>query len=81
LVKIIAHRFDVFRVAFGRDPRPDEPLFFVPDVPVPTPAERESAILQLADSARATGVSFMPILKLIGIDAWQAVSAQAFRSD
>ena len=39
LMKVIQYRFEDFRRTFGRDPQPNEPLFFAADCSYPQQAE------------------------------------------
>ncbi len=56
LMEVVHHRFEVFRSKFGRDPLPDEPLFFHPEAKLPIPASPLQVHARLADACRITGV-------------------------
>jgi hypothetical protein len=68
LLKIASVRFEAFRDRFGRDPFPDEPLFFDPtrDEPV-APASAEMRI-QLLAAASATRSDRASLLKYFGLE-------------
>jgi len=68
LLKIASVRFEAFRVQFGRDPFPDEPLFFDPsrDQPVaPASAEMRTQLLAAASATRSDRAS---LLKYFGLE-------------
>jgi hypothetical protein len=67
IIKVIKYRFKAFRQAFGRNPLPDEPLFFAEDSPSPQAAERDQMMRQLAQAADATMVQLPPLLKFMGL--------------
>jgi hypothetical protein len=46
-----------FRAKFGRDPRPDEPLFFDPNKDAPVAIDLEQVFADLADNMREAGIS------------------------
>lgn len=56
LMEVVHHRFEVFREKFGRDPLPDEPLFFDPEAKLPVQASPLQVHQQLVDACRETGV-------------------------
>lgn len=68
LMMVIQQRFNAFQRAFGRDPLPDEPLFFVENSPSPQRASSEQVARQLAQAAEAAAVSLPPLLKFLGLD-------------
>ncbi len=68
LLKIASVRFEAFRDRFGRDPFPDEPLFFDPsrDQPVaPASAEMRTQLLAAASATRSDRVS---LLRYFGLE-------------
>jgi|GEM_PF-6123861 hypothetical protein len=65
MMKVIQYRFAAFRQAFGRDPLPNEPLFFVPVTPIA--ADKRQAIAQLSEAARATGVQLGRLLEFLHV--------------
>lgn len=56
LMEVVHHRFAIFRQKFGRDPLPDEPLFFDPEADSPVQASPLQVHAQLADACSKTGV-------------------------
>ncbi len=62
---VIQYRFKAFRQAFGRDPQPNEPLFFAADCTYPRMADHDQVMAQLKQAANATGVAFSPLLKFL----------------
>jgi hypothetical protein len=67
MIKVIAHRFAIFRQTFGREPLPSEPLFFAVNRKRPVRAPQEELYAQLADAAEQTGISLVKIWDLLGI--------------
>lgn len=65
MMMIVGYRFGAFRRAFGRDPRPDEPLFFVEGLSQPVLAERAQLRVQLSEAASATGVELQKLLEFL----------------
>jgi hypothetical protein len=68
MVKVIQYRFRAFKAAFGRNPLPNEPIFFVEDCPSPQTASNEQMIIQLAQAAAAVMVPLAPLLKFLRLD-------------
>jgi hypothetical protein len=68
MVKVIAHQFVVFRQAFGREPLPSEPLFFVVNDGRPYPAPPQEFLDQLAEAVGNTDVSLVKIRNLLGLE-------------
>ena len=58
----------LFRDKFGRDPRPEDPIFFDPDADEPRPRELEAVSREMTDGLREAGreTGFDPAL----IEAW-----------
>jgi hypothetical protein len=56
LLEVVFYRFDIFKTRFGREPRPDDPLFFDPESDSPVQAGPFQTHSQLADACRETGV-------------------------
>jgi hypothetical protein len=56
LMEVVQHRFATFRGKFGRDPLPNEPLFFDPEADSPVQASPIQVNAQLAEACRETGV-------------------------
>jgi hypothetical protein len=67
MMRVVQYRFNVFRRAFGRDPLPFEPLFFVPDSADPVEVAQEQAFRQLSEAASAVKVSFPKLLDFLGL--------------
>lgn len=65
LLSIFRVRYYKFRERFGREPAPDEPLFFDPNVL--RPAAPEEFRSQLIAAAQAVRVDAEPILALMGL--------------
>ena len=66
---VIRYRFELFRGKFGRDPKPDEPLFFDPSNSRPVKASRRHAREQIETAANAMGVKAGPVLRLLKLDS------------
>ncbi len=67
MMKVIQHRFKAFRQAFGRDPLPNDPLFFAENSASPETAKRDQVIKQVAQAADAARVPLAPLLKLLAL--------------
>lgn len=63
MIKVIRYRFEAFQRAFGRNPKPNEPLFFVEGLPFPTLAEWDRVAEQLSEAALVTGVEVRELMK------------------
>jgi hypothetical protein len=57
LLSVASLRYEAFRVRFGREPLPDEPLFFNPEADSPVGASPSQIRVQLADACREIGVA------------------------
>ena len=68
MVKVIAHRFAIFRRTFGREPLPSDPLFFMADTPRPIHARRQELKDQLTEAAEETNVSLSELQEFLGIE-------------
>ncbi len=68
LLKIASVRFEAFRDRFGRDPFPDEPLFFDPDVDQPVAPASAEMRTQLLAAASATRSDRVTLLRYFGFD-------------
>jgi hypothetical protein len=66
LLEIAKVRFALFRERFGRDPAPDEPLLFDPDVCEPVAATQADSRVQVVSAAMASDVDASAILGLLG---------------
>jgi hypothetical protein len=69
MFKVTAYRFSVFRRAFGREPLPNEPLFFIVEGSRPVPAPPSELRDQLSRAAKQTHVRLAEILEFLGMDA------------
>ena len=58
--KILAEQLEAFRKKFGREPGPDDPIFFDPEKEVPTPISEETLNSAFREAAKATGLD--PVL-------------------
>src|SRR5277367_5452959 len=67
LLRISKLRFQLFRARFGRDPYPDEPLFFDPSNDVPVVAEVSQMWTQVMDAAVATRTDALSVMKFLGL--------------
>ncbi|MGO9057921.1 MAG: hypothetical protein ACLQU2_11125 [Candidatus Binataceae bacterium] len=67
LLKVASHRFKVFVQKFGRQPTPDEPLFFDPESDQPVFATDAQIRRQLIAAASATGVSAARLMRFLGL--------------
>jgi hypothetical protein len=65
VIKVVRYRFRSFRRAFGRNPKPDEPLFFVEGLSKPVLANRKQVMDQLSEAAVATGVELQQLLEFL----------------
>jgi hypothetical protein len=64
LMKVIQYRFKAFKRAFGREPLPNEPLFFAATA-APQRASSEQMMRQLEQAANAMGIALAPVLKML----------------
>jgi hypothetical protein len=69
IMKVVQFRFKVFREIFGRNPNPDEPIFFADNLSSPVLADRELTVAQVKQAAIATGVNVRLLLKALGLQA------------
>jgi len=68
LVAILVVRYREFRAHFGRNPDPQEPLFFaVNGSSRPKPATANETRRQIMTAAAMTGVDPRPLLKFMGL--------------
>ena len=68
LLKVASVRFQAFRDRFGRDPFPDEPLFFDPSADQPVAPGSAVMRTQLLAAASATRTDRATLLKYFGLD-------------
>jgi hypothetical protein len=67
VMRISKLRYQLFRARFGRDPYPDEPLFFDPAKDVPVVAEVSQMWTQVIDAAVATRTDALSVMKFLGL--------------
>ncbi len=78
MLEAIRYQQEAFRAKFGRDPRPDDPLFFDPDADVPVQLSREKALANLSELAdRAQDFGWPPAM----IKAWQELGYVVTRAN
>ncbi|UGQ14296.1 hypothetical protein LO772_12300 [Yinghuangia sp. ASG 101] len=78
MLEAVRYQQDAFRAKFGRDPRPDDPLFFDPDADVPVQLSREKALENLSELAdRAQEFGWPPAM----IKAWQELGYVVTRAN
>jgi hypothetical protein len=68
LLKIASVRFEAFRSRFGRDPFPDEPLFFDPSLDQPVASASDEMRTQLLAAASATRSDRAKLLRYFGLE-------------
>jgi len=66
-MRIARLRYELFRDRFGRDPYPEEPLFFDPSCDVPVVAEVSLMWTQVMDAAVATRTDVLSVMKFMGL--------------
>ncbi len=54
--ELLERQRDAFRAKFGRDPGPDDPVFFDPKADEPRPIEEESLVATVAAAMKAAGI-------------------------
>jgi len=67
VMRIARLRYEIFRARFGRDPYPDEPLFFDPSNDIPVVAEVSQMWTQVMDAAVATRTDALSVMKFLGL--------------
>jgi hypothetical protein len=67
MMRIARLRYQMFRERFGRDPYPDEPLFFDPSRDTPVVAEVSEMWDQVLDAAVATRTDALSVMKFLGL--------------
>lgn len=65
LIKVAIYRFGMFREKFGRDPGPNEPLFFDPSSDHPVEAADVELRCQVVETARSAGVDPDMVLRFL----------------
>jgi hypothetical protein len=67
VMRIAKLRYEMFRDRFGRDPYPDEPLFFDPSNDIPVVADVSQMWTQVMDAAVATRTDALSVMKFLGL--------------
>ncbi|HVC43462.1 MAG TPA: hypothetical protein VND20_01485 [Candidatus Binataceae bacterium] len=67
VLKIARLRYRLFHEKFGRDPGPDEPLFFDSSKGEPIVASADEMWRQVFDAAAATRTDFLSVMKFLGL--------------
>jgi hypothetical protein len=67
MLKIARLRYQLFHEKFGRDPGPDDPLFFDPSKSDPMVAGVDEMCRQVFDAAAATRTDFLSVMKFLGL--------------
>jgi hypothetical protein len=68
MLKIARVRYDIFRIKFGRDPGPDDPLFFDSMRDHPVVAGADEMWSQVMDAVVATRSDYLSVMKFLGLD-------------
>jgi hypothetical protein len=72
MLKIARVRYDIFRSKFGRDPRPNEPLFFDSMRDQPVVAGADEMWSQVMDAVVATRSDYLSVMKFLGLASSRA---------
>lgn len=67
MLKIARMRYQIFRDRFGREPGPDEPLFFDSKQCEPVLAGATEMCSQIRDAATATRSDYLSVMKFLGL--------------
>ena len=67
MLKIARVRYQSFRTRFGRDPGPDDPLFFDSLNDSPVVAGEAEMFSQVLDAAVATRSDYLSVMKFLGL--------------
>ncbi len=67
ILRIARLRYQIFRERFGRDPGPDDPLFFDTSQELPVIANHSEMYRQVSDAAFATRSDFLSVMKFLGL--------------
>jgi len=67
MLKIARVRYEMFRARFGRDPGPDDPLFFDSMRDQPVVAGDAEMFSQVMDAAVATRSDYLGVMKFLGL--------------
>ena len=80
-LEVIRVRFRAFREHFGRDPGPNEPLFFDPDQDQPVQVDMAQAIDQIEAAARTLKIDSEPVLNFLNLGSASRNKQEQSRSD
>ena len=67
MLKIARVRYQIFRNRFGRNPGPDDPLFFDSMKDQPVVAGEAEMFSQVMDAAVATRSDYLSVMKFLGL--------------
>ncbi len=67
ILRIARLRYRIFRERFGREPGPDDPLFFDMSEDQPVIANHSEMFRQVSDAAFATRTDFLSVIKFLGL--------------
>lgn len=65
---MIRQQLESFKEKFGREPGPDDPLFFDPDCDVPIPLSELKLRKELSEAARKAGLDVNRVLSAFGFE-------------
>jgi hypothetical protein len=68
LLKVAICRFGMFVKKFGRDPEPNEPLFFDPHSDQPVEADAVELRRQVMETARSAGVNADMVIRFLKLE-------------
>ena len=68
LHEAIKRQLESFKEKFGREPGPDDPLFFDPDCDVPIPLSELKLRRELSEAARKAGLDVKRVLSAFGFE-------------
>lgn len=68
LDEAIIRQVESFKEKFGREPGPDDPLFFDPDCDVPIPLSELKLRKELSEAARKAGLDVNRVLSAFGFE-------------
>ncbi len=74
LYEAIKQQLESFKEKFGREPGPDEPVFFDPDCDVPTRLSESKLRRELSEAARKAGLDVNRVLSAFGFEDEEGVA-------
>ena len=74
LHEAIRQQLENFKEKFGREPGPDDPLFFDPDCDVPIPLRESKLRKELSEAARKAGLDVDRVLSAFGFEDDEGVA-------